>query len=116
MAETKDYLKLAVEALEDKKAEDIRIIDISELSDIDDCFIIANGTNRSQVQAMADAVEESLGRAGLSCRSREGYSVARWILMDYTDIVVHLFDRESRGFYDLERIWRDGKMIDPASL
>lgn len=109
--QSKEMTKLAVEALEDKKAKDISIIDISEVSVLADYFIIASGNNKSQVQAMIDNVEEKLGRAGFVPKQIEGYNSANWILMDYGDIIVHVFDKENRLFYDLERIWRDGKMI-----
>ena len=105
-------VKIAVKALEDKKGEDIRVIDIQKVSILADYFIIASGSNTSQVQAMADSVEEELGKAGHECRQVEGYNTANWILMDYNDIIVHVFSREDRLFYDLERIWRDGKQIE----
>lgn len=108
---SKETVKLIIDALEDKKAENIQIIDISEVSSVADYFIITNGTNKSQVQALADNVGEKLDRVGIHAKQVEGYSNANWILLDYTDIVIHVFDRESRGFYDLERIWRDGKLI-----
>lgn len=108
--------KLAIKALEDKKAEDVRVIDISEISVLADYFIIANGLNVSQVQAMSDNVQEVLGRAGYDLKQVEGYQSANWILLDYGDIIVHIFDKENRLFYNLERIWRDGKAIDPESL
>ncbi|MBE5847676.1 MAG: ribosome silencing factor [Lachnospiraceae bacterium] len=111
-----EYVKIAVEALEDKKAQDIRIIDISEISTIADYFIIAGGDNRNQMQALANNVEEKLGKAGMPLRQIEGYDTANWILMDYHDIIIHLFDHENRLFYDLERIWRDGKLIDQTEL
>ncbi len=114
--ETKKTALLAVNALEDKKAEDIRIIDISEISTIADYFIIADGSNKSQIQAMADNVSEILGRAGVTVRQIEGYQNANWILMDFQDIIIHIFDRENRLFYDLERIWRDGVLIEKDSL
>ena len=107
----REMTTLAIQALEEKKAEDIQIIDISEISAIADYFIIANGTNRSQIQALADSVEEKLGRAGVQFKQMEGYDTANWILMDFLDIVVHIFDKDNRAFYDLERIWRDGKQI-----
>ena len=116
MEESKKMATLAVEALEDKKAEDIRILDISNVSVLADYFIIANGTNRNQVQAMADNVEEVLGKAGFVPKQIEGYQSANWILMDYKDIIVHVFSEEDRGFYDLERIWRDGKEISKDEL
>lgn len=108
--------KLAITALEDKKAEDIRVIDISEVSVLADYFIIASGTNRSQIQALADNVQESLGRAGYELKQVEGYNTANWILMDFNDIIIHIFDNENRLFYNLERIWRDGKDIDISQL
>lgn len=107
---------IAVKALEEKKAIDIKIIDISHISTLADYFIIASGSNRSQVQAMADAVDEALDKTGVHARSTEGYQNANWILLDYGDIVVHLFDEENRLFYDLERIWRDGRVISPETL
>lgn len=113
---TKDFAVLAVEALEDKKGEDISIIDISEVSVIADYFIIAGGNNKSQIQALSDAVDEKLGRAGLPLKQIEGYNNANWILLDFGDIIVHIFDKENRLFYDLERIWRDGKRIEVNEL
>lgn len=113
---TKETALLAVNALEDKKAEDIRIIDISEISTIADYFIIADGSNKSQIQAMADNVSEILGRAGVNLRQIEGYQNANWILMDFQDVIIHIFDRENRLFYDLERIWRDGVLIAKETL
>jgi len=116
MEHSKDLCKTAITALEDKKAEDISIIDISEISVLADYFIIANGSNRSQIQAMCDNVEEALGRAGNPVRQIEGYDNANWILMDFGDIIVHIFDKENRLFYDLERIWSDGKKVNPPSF
>lgn len=111
-----DMAKLAIEALEEKKAEDIRVIDISEVSVIADYFLIAGGKNRNQIQALCDNVEEQLGRTGYMCRQKEGYDAANWILMDFGDVIVHIFDKENRLLYDLERIWRDGRQVDADSL
>ncbi len=113
---TLEMTKTAVQALEDKKGEDIQIIDIGELSPIADYFILASGSNRSQIQAMADAVEEKMHTNGHRLKQIEGYDGANWILLDYYDVVVHIFDRDSRIFYDLERIWADGKILDAAAL
>ena len=113
---SKKMALMAVDALEDRKGEDVRVIDISEISTLADYFIIAGGTNINQVQAMADNVQEVLGRAGYMTKNVEGYEGANWILLDFGDIVVHVFDSENRLFYDLERIWRDGKQIDTADL
>lgn len=114
--DSKEMAKLAITALEDKKAEDVKIIDISEISTIADYFIIASGTNKSQIQTMTDNVAETLGRAGHPEKHIEGYQNANWILMDFQDIIVHIFDKENRLFYDLERIWRDGVEIDKDSI
>ena len=111
-----EMAKMAIEALEDKKAEDIRVIDISQVSVLADYFIIANGSNRSQIQALSDSVEEKLGRAGYPVKQMEGYETANWVLLDFGDIMVHIFDHENRIFYDLERIWRDGKIVETNTL
>lgn len=112
----KEMALLAVQTLEDKKAEDVCVIDISEVSIVADYFIIAGGNNKSQIQALSDAVEEKLGKAGYPMRQIEGYQTANWILLDFGDIIIHIFDRENRLFYDLERIWQDGKKVDLTAL
>ena len=81
-----------------------------------DYFIIANGTNESQVRALVDNVEEELAKAGYEVKQREGYGLGSWVLLDFGDIIVHIFSDESRTFYDLERIWSDGKQVDPEDL
>lgn len=112
----KAMAKLAIDALEDKKAEEIRVLDISEVSVIADLFIIAGGNNKNQVQALCDNVTEKLGRSGYPENHIEGYDNGNWILIDFGDIIVHIFDKENRSLYDLERIWRDGKTIETSSL
>ena len=114
--ELKNTLKLIIDALEDKKAEDIRIIDISEISVIADYFVITNGSNRSQIQALSDNVEEKLAAGKIFPKNIEGYNTANWILMDYHNILVHIFDTESRNFYDLEHMWRDGQHVEINKL
>ncbi len=109
---SKEMARLAIAALEDKKAEDIKVIDISNVSVIADYFIIAGGTNRSQIQALCDNVDETLGRAGFVLKQKEGYDTANWILLDFGDVIVHIFDKENRLLYDLERIWRDGRIVE----
>lgn len=113
---SKEMTKITYHALEDKKAEDIRIIDISKVSVIADYFIIANGTNENQVKALVDNVQEELDKAGYEPKQIEGYRTGNWILLDYGDIIVHIFSKEDRLFYDLERIWRDGKNIEINNL
>lgn len=113
---SKEMVRLAYEALADKKAQDIKIINIEGVSVLADYFLIASGTNCNQVQAMADNVEEVLYKAGFPVKQTEGYNTANWVLMDYGDIIVHVFDSENRLFYDLERIWRDGKDVSIDEL
>ena len=103
-------------ALEDKKAANITVIDISDISVMADCFIIADGESHTQVQALADNVQETLDKEGCHCKSISGYRSAGWILMDYQDVVVHIFYKEDRLFYDLERLWRDGKRVLRSQL
>ena len=111
-----EVVKKAVGALEDKKAEDITVIDISEVSTIAEYFIIANGSNANQLAAMRDAVDEVFYKSGIHARQVEGNSNSTWILVDYNDVIVHLFDKEDRLFYDLERIWKDGKILELSEM
>ncbi len=113
----KDSIELAKgisKALESKKAENIKIIDITSLSDIADYFILATANNPNQMDALQDAVEEYMIRENIPVKNIEGQikDKSNWILMDYTDIVVHIFDREAREFYDLEHIWKGGPVIE----
>ena len=107
-----ETLKLIYDKLSDKKAEDIKIINISELSIMSDYFIIASGNNFNQLHSMADYIEEELGKIGIKPSHVEGYNNANWILMDYSDFIIHLFDKDSRNFYDLERIWKGGSLVE----
>lgn len=113
---SKEMAKIAYHALSDKKAENIQIIDISSISVLADYFVIADGSNQNQIEAMRDAVEEALYKAGIPVRQVEGNRSSSWLLMDYGEIIVHVFSKEDRLFYDLERIWGDGKFMDPADL
>ena len=107
----KEQVRLCYKAVADQKATDITAIDISELSVVADYFIIASAENVRQTEALCDNVEEMLGRAGYECRQIEGKSSGNWILMDYNDVIVHIFDKENRLFYDIERIWKDGRRV-----
>ena len=111
MTTEKQMAQLVCRALDEKKGRDIKVIDIHDVSVIADYFVIASGSNQNQVQAMVDNVEEQLGRAGFEPKQVEGVRNSSWILMDYGDVIVHVFDEENRLFYDLERIWRDGKEV-----
>ena len=116
MEQSKLMARLAYQALDDKKGEDIQVIDISQVSVLADYFIIANGNSESQVRALVDNVEEELSKAGYEMKQREGQGSGNWVLMDFGEIIVHVFDKENRLFYDLERIWRDGKHVDFSEL
>lgn len=116
MNQAKEMAKIAYEALNEKKGEDIKIIDIAGISVMADYFLIANGNSESQVRALVDYVEEEMHKAGYSVKQREGYGSGSWVLMDFGDIIVHVFDKENRLFYDLERIWRDGTVIEAEDL
>ena len=116
MHQSKEMARIAYNALSDKKGEDIKIIDITGISVLADYFIIANGNSDSQVNALVDNVEEELHKAGYPLKQREGQASGSWVLLDFGDIIVHVFDRENRLFYDLERIWKDGKDISVEEL
>jgi len=116
MENSKEKVKLAYEALDEKKGEDIQIIEIKEISIIADYFIIASGSNSLQVDALVKSVTEKLGKNGYEPLRIEGIRSASWILMDYGDVIVHVFSKEDRLFYNLERIWRDGKIINIDQL
>ena len=102
----------AVKALDSKKALDIKVIKIQDISAIADYFVIATGTSSTHVKALADEVEAQLDEAGISVSHVEGYRSNSWILLDYVDVVVHVFSDEAREYYDLERLWQDGEIID----
>jgi len=113
---SRDIAKNAFMFLDEKKAIDIKIIDISKISVIADYFIICGGSNSRQVKAIAENVEEKLGKLDVVPKSTEGYQNANWILLDYHDVIIHVFNQEERLFYDLERIWVDGQFIEIADL
>lgn len=107
--------KKIVKILDEKKAEDIKLIRISELTVIADYFIIANGTSNTHVRALAEEVEELLAQEGILPRSIEGKSTG-WILLDYGDIVVHVFTPADRDYYSLERLWKDADFEDISDI
>ena len=114
--DSKEILKAAYDAIADKKGENTKIIDISEISVIADYFIVTNGTSTSQVKAISDNVAEKLHDLGTDVIRTEGYGSASWILMDFGSIIVHVFSKDDRLFYDLERIWSDGHLISIEDL
>ena len=108
-----EEVKLALQAASEKKAVDMIALDLREIASFTEFFIIASGTNQRQVQAISDEIEEQLKKL-LDARPVriEGYNAAEWILMDYGDFIVHIFDKDAREFYDLERLWRDAKRVE----
>lgn len=108
----KEILKTIYDALDDKKANNIVILDISEISEITDYFVICSGSNQNQVQAISDNVEEELAKKDIKGKKIEGFKNAEWILMDYSDFVIHIFSDEQREFYGLEKIWSDAKRVE----
>ncbi len=116
MKETKEILKDIVSSLEDKMAVDTTIINIDEVSSLAEYFIIANGNSSTQVKALSGAVEEKMDKESVPLLHQEGYRGSEWILLDYGPVVVHIFDKDSRMFYNLEKIWGDGKTIDIDTL
>ena len=114
--ESRELAKIAYNALDEKKGINISIIDISEISTLADYFIIAGGNNENQVKALANSVEEEMYKVDCKPKHIEGFDNANWILMDFSDIIVHVFNEEDRLLYDLERIWRDGKHLEVTDL
>lgn len=102
----------AVYTLDKHKAEDIQVLDVSGITTIADYFLLASGGSANQVKSLSDYVEEELAKAGKQPLRNEGYASGDWIMLDYGDVLVHVFRRETREFYDLERLWADAKMMD----
>ena len=116
MSIEKEMVRIACKALDDKKAKAIKVIDIHEVSVIADYFVIASGDSTTQIQAMINNVEEHMHKNGYAVKRVEGNKNSTWVLMDFGDVIVHIFDKEDRLFYDLERIWADGKVLQADSL
>lgn len=114
--ESRELAAIAVKALDEKKATDIQVIDISEVSPLADYFVIASGSNFNQTDAMVEAVEEKAALAGFEADHVEGHRNANWTLIDFKGVVVHIFDEEAREFYDLDKMWADGKKVTLEEL
>lgn len=111
-----ELVKFAVKLLENKKATDISVLDIREVTSLGDYFVVASGGSTTQVKALAGELEEKLSGQGIEPGRIEGESSASWILMDYGDVIVHIFNHETRDFYCLERLWGDAPRIDASEL
>jgi ribosome-associated protein len=113
----KQHVHEAILACQEKQAEQLTILELEQGSGaFTDYFVLCNGTNPRQIQAIAEAVDERLEKSGLRVTHREGYKQAEWVLLDYVDFVVHIFSEKARQFYDLERLWKSAKRIDPEGL
>jgi ribosome-associated protein len=117
-AELDEPVKLALHCADEKKGVKTTALDLREIASFTEFFIITGGTNQRQVQAISDEIEEQLKKQFSQKPIRiEGYNAAEWILMDYGDFIVHIFEQKAREFYDLERLWRDAKKVDlPENL
>ena len=111
-----EALKIAAAAADDKKAHDLVALDISGIASFADYFLLCTGDSSRQMQAIADEVEKRLKANGLRPSHVEGYQNSEWILMDYIDLVIHIFSKTARAYYDLERLWRDGKKLDKDKI
>ena len=116
LAISKKLALTAYKALDDKLGEDIKVLDIHEISILADYFLIAHGNNSSHVQALIDSVEEALEKEGVVPDHVEGYREGSWVLLDFGRIIVHVFSKDARLFYDLERIWADSKKVSVEQL
>src|SRR5215210_6699490 len=110
--DTEEEVRIAAQAASDRKATDLVALDLREIASFTEFFLICTGANQRQVQAISNAIEEELRKAGKRPLHTEGYSNAEWILLDYGDFIVHVFGSASRNFYDLERLWRDAKRME----
>jgi ribosome-associated protein len=113
--ESRQSVDAAVEAIDDLKGRDILVLDLRGLCDATDYFVIASGTSDTHLRGIADSVLEKLHRRGMRAHHVEGLPSGRWVLLDYVDFVVHLFHPESRGFYQLERLWSDAPVVRPGA-
>jgi ribosome-associated protein len=113
----KQQVSEAIHACQEKKAEEISILELEKGSGaFTDYFVVCSGTNPRQIQAIADEVEERLEKAGMRPAHTEGYKQAEWVLLDYVDFVVHIFSEKARKYYDLERLWKSAKKLEPSEL
>jgi ribosome-associated protein len=114
-AELDEPILMALSAAAEKKALNVVVLDLREIASFTDYFVITSGANERQVQAISDEVVETLKKAGTPVTRVEGYKTAEWVLLDYGDFVVHIFNEKARTFYDLERLWRESKRVNVAA-
>ena len=116
LAEADAILREAVDALSSRKGLNLRVLNLTGITTVATYFVIATGTSTTHIKALADAVEERLKKAGIHAFGRNGYASARWILLDYSDVVVHVFHDQERDFYGLERLWQDAALVSVQDL
>ena len=112
----KEKALTAAKALDDKKGQKISAVEITDLTALADYFVFATGTSNTQINALSGAVEKAMDEQGEPVLRREGYRDGTWVLLDYGDVVVHIFSEEAREFYSLERLWSDGKPLDLSGV
>ncbi len=111
-----EKIKIAVKALDSKRAEKIQVLKVRDLTILGDYFIIANGNSTTQTKALAEEVEFQLSQQGVEPHHREGMNGSNWYILDYTDVIIHVFYQETRDFYRLEQLWADAEQVDISGL
>ena len=112
MKDSKELLQVVLDVAEDKLAQEIVALDVRQLTSLSDYFVVMHGKNEKQVEAIVDAIDEAVSKAGFDIRSIEGKSGGKWILMDLNDVVVHVFYQAERSFYNLEKLWHDAPIVN----
>lgn len=111
-----EEMEIAVKALDSKKAEEISVLKVKDLTILANYFVIASASSTTQAKALADEVEYQLGQKGIAPKSIEGVQSKSWIVLDYVDVIVHVFTEDTRDFYQLERLWADGERVDISGI
>ena len=114
--DSKNIMEKVVKCMDSKKAIDIKVLDISKITTMADYFVICQGNSSTQMKAISDEIQEKLSEEGVNPIGREGMNTSYWILLDYSDVIVHVFSNESRSFYSIEDLWADATKVDISSL
>jgi ribosome-associated protein len=109
---SKEFTKIIADIIYTKKGFDVKIIDLKKLATFADYFVICSADADTQVKAIADEVDKKLSEEGIKCWHKEGFMALQWVLLDYVDVVVHIFKKEAREFYNLEKLWGDAPIIE----
>ena len=113
---SKEVMEFVVKCMDSKKAADIKVLDISTVTTMADYFVICQGGSAPQMKAISEEIEEKLSENGVNPIGREGMNTSYWILMDYSDVIIHIFNDESRAFYSIENLWGDAREVDITSI